>query len=101
MRLFLLTLACCLILAATGACQEVMERTELRVFKGDSCYGVRLARIDILLEEAQRQGLAKRSDLALYVSAMLQTVGLAKDARWQDAVRCAAAGERSLDAYFG
>jgi len=79
---------------------EVMERTEPQVFKGDSCYGVRLARIETLLEEAQRQGLAKRSDLVLYVYAMMQTAGLAEDARWQDAVRCAAAGERSLDAYF-
>jgi hypothetical protein len=80
---------------------EVMERTAPQVFEGERCYAKRLERIEGLLEEARRQGLTKRDDLALYVYAILRTADLAGDARWRSAVQSAAKGLCPLDTYFG
>lgn len=69
-------------------------------FFTSECYGVRVAQIEVLLEEARRQGLKERKDLTAYVCAVLETPDLPADPRWQNAVQQAAQGLASLNAYF-
>jgi hypothetical protein len=67
----------------------------------DECYGVRLARIEGLLENARRQGLTEQNDLIAYVMACARHPERQDDSRWHTAVQNAAAGLRPLDASLG
>jgi hypothetical protein len=64
------------------------------------CYGVRLAHVEMLLEEGRAQGLTGREDLGIYVTALLKDPALEKEPRWQGAVRAAAEGRAGLAKYF-
>ncbi|MDR2625787.1 MAG: DUF4123 domain-containing protein [Zoogloeaceae bacterium] len=77
-----------------------LEEIAPEVFAGE-CYGVRLTRIEGLLEDARQRGLTKQNDLITYVMACARHPERHEDLRWQSAVQSAAAGLRPLDAYFG
>jgi hypothetical protein len=65
-----------------------------------TCYGVRLAQIEELLEAARmRHGLKSKDDLTVYVLTMLNTPGIAEESRWQEAMRLAVKGEVGLGEY--
>jgi hypothetical protein len=66
----------------------------------DECYGIRLARVEDLLQAGKQQGLSAANDLGVYVLALLEAPVRAEESRWQEALRMAAAGLTSLDAYF-
>jgi hypothetical protein len=78
---------------------HTLEESAPEVFAGE-CYGVRLTRIENVLEEAKRQGLTKQSDQIIYAMACLRHPERLDDPGWQNAVQNAAAGLRPLDAYF-
>lgn len=67
---------------------------------GSDCYGVRLAKIEGMLEAAKRQGLVEQDDLVTYVMALLDDPTHAGKARWQAALREAAMRQAPLMAYF-
>lgn len=64
------------------------------------CDGVRLAKIEDMLDAAKRQGLKQPEDLTVYVLSLLEAPGRAGEARWQAALQQAAAGRAPLKAYF-
>ncbi|MDR1064677.1 MAG: DUF4123 domain-containing protein [Azoarcus sp.] len=65
-----------------------------------SCYGVRAAKIESMLDVARRQGLKEDEDLTTYVLSLLEVPSRAQEARWQTAIRQAAAGQAPLTAYY-
>jgi hypothetical protein len=66
----------------------------------DECYGIRLARIEDLLEAGRQHGLSAPNDQIAYVLALLEKPERANDPRWQTTLQMAAAGTTSLDRYF-
>lgn len=70
------------------------------VFDAD-CYGVRLAKIEELLDVGKKQGLSTRNDdLTVYVLALLEEPARATEPRWQAALNAAVAGFTPLKTYF-
>jgi hypothetical protein len=78
---------------------NTIEESNPSVFK-ESCYGVRLAKIEEMLAAGKQQGLRSKDDLAVYVWSLLEDPSRAQENRWQMAVKQAAKGQRSLSAYF-
>jgi hypothetical protein len=76
-----------------------VEKADTPVFAGD-CYGVRLAKIEAMLNEAKQQGLHSQDDLTVYVLSLLETPARSNDPNWQAAIQMAAAGKAALKAYF-
>jgi len=79
---------------------NLAEQTCPSAFGRDSCYGVRLARIEELLEAGKQLNLKIKSDLVAYVLALLETPEIAKKQPWQEAIKRAVAGEDRLENYF-
>lgn len=65
------------------------------VFEG-CCYGVRLAKVEDLLEKGRKHGLKTSEDLTTYVLTLLETPEIEKDERWQAALRKTVAGQAPL-----
>jgi hypothetical protein len=78
---------------------NTLAETNPEFFESE-CYGVRVAQIEELLAAARRLGITQQNDLTTYVWAALKHPDLPADPRWQNAVRHAATGMVSLDAYF-
>jgi len=68
-------------------------------FESD-CYGVRLAKVESLLETGKKQGLNTQNDLTAYVLALLEDPMRAEEPRWLEAVQRAVAGYAPLKNYF-
>ena len=64
------------------------------------CYGVRLAQVESMLEDARARGLSREEDLGAYVAALLQEPDLLREPRWQESVQSAARGQMPLSTYF-
>jgi hypothetical protein len=67
---------------------------------GSDCYGVRLAKIDDLVEAGKKQGLSTRDDLTVYVVGLLEKPARAEEPRWQASLQAAATGHAPLKTYF-
>jgi hypothetical protein len=66
------------------------------------CYGVRVAQVEALLDEARRQGLTQQPDLVTYVMIALAEKSPRYNVRLQDAIRRVTRRKMSLEeAYFG
>jgi hypothetical protein len=65
-----------------------------------TCYGVRLAQVEDLLQQGKKNGLYKTSDLATYVRALLKDPSRARESRWEECVYNAAWGKAPLSDYF-
>jgi hypothetical protein len=66
----------------------------------DDCYGVRVTKIEAMLQEARAQGLEKQKDLTIYVLMLLEEPERASDPRWHTALQMAAAGISPLERYL-
>ena len=64
------------------------------------CYGVRLAKVESMLETGKESGLQTLDDLFVYVRALLEDPTRAGQPDWQAALQKAAADEAPLEAYF-
>ena len=64
---------------------------------GSDCYGVRLAKIEQLLEAAREQRLKTQEDLITYVLSLLEKPERAQERQWQEAMKMAVSGEASLE----
>jgi hypothetical protein len=69
-------------------------------FFDDDCYGVRLAKIEGLLEMGKNKGLKSPNDLNAYVLALLEDPKRAEEPRWQIALQNAVLGKAPLKTYF-
>lgn len=78
---------------------DYLNTQEGLAFNSD-CYGVRLAQIEDLLQQAKKNGLYKATDLTTYVGTLLQDPMCAKDPRWEECVIATARGEAPLSDYF-
>jgi hypothetical protein len=78
---------------------NLLEQQNASVFES-ACYGVRVAKVEDMLEEARRRGLKKQEDLTVYVLSLLEAPARAGEARWQTALQQAARGREPLSAYF-
>jgi hypothetical protein len=76
-----------------------VEETNPSVF-GNSCYGVRLAKVEDLLHTAKKHGLKVMDDQMIYALAMLDSPSRAQEPRWQQAMRLAVTGQAPLRAYL-
>jgi hypothetical protein len=65
-----------------------------------TCFGVRLAQVEDLLAQAKKAGIQSQSDLATYVTALLQEPTRAQEPRWQAAVQAAAQNSAPLRQYY-
>jgi hypothetical protein len=74
---------------------EVADKTLPDAFKS-GCYGVRVAKIEDMLDEARGRGLKDSRDLTVYVLSLLKQPSLTRDRHWQEAVKMAAAGKMPL-----
>jgi len=79
---------------------DSVEKEHPTFFQGIDCYGVRLAKVEALLEAGRSQGLDVRDDLFAYVLGLLDEPARAGEPRWQAAVQEATAGGALLRTYF-
>jgi len=78
---------------------NILEQMFPKLFASD-CFGVRLAKIESLLEAGKKSGLTTDNDLLTYALALFEEPGRVEEPRWQKAVRMAAVGEKPLNSYF-
>jgi hypothetical protein len=78
---------------------NVAEENFPHAFK-ESCYGVRLAKIEEMLDAGKQVGLRKKDDLTTYVLSLLEEPTRMQEERWRLAVRQAVSGQQPLTAYF-
>jgi hypothetical protein len=78
---------------------NILEENAPSVFESD-CYGVRLAKVEAILETGKKHGLNKQIDLSVYVLSLLEAPERADEVRWQVAVQEAAADRAPLETYF-
>jgi hypothetical protein len=78
---------------------EVADKTLPDAFKS-GCYGVRVAKIEDMLDEARGRGLKETEDLTVYVLSLLNKPSLSRDRHWRAAVKLAADGQAPLTAYY-
>ena len=64
------------------------------------CYGVRLAKIEEMLNTAKQHGLKGEADLTTYVLSLLEEPARAQETRWLKAVQQAVAGYAPMTQYF-
>ena len=75
---------------------SIADQTCPTAFGRDCCYGVRLARVEELLDAAKKQRLKTEEDLITYVLSLLDNPDRAKERQWQEAMKAAVLGEASL-----
>lgn len=78
---------------------SVAEENIPSAFKS-GCYGVRLAKVEGMLDTAKQQGLSNQGDLMTYVLSLLAVPTLTQEKRWQTAMQQAASGQTPLKSYF-
>jgi hypothetical protein len=79
---------------------QAMAPEELPETLSDTdCYGVRLARVEETVNEAQQKGLRQEEDLIAYTLSVLYYPALQTDANWQNAVQNAAQEKAPLDVW--
>jgi hypothetical protein len=64
------------------------------------CYGVRVAKIEGMLEQAKAQGIREAEDLTTYVTALLQNPAREQEPHWREAVAATARRKAPLTQYF-
>jgi hypothetical protein len=67
---------------------------------GSDCYGVRVAHVEMLLEEAREQGLQEEPDFLTYTWCVLAQPVIRQEKRWRDAVCRSAKGEAALSQIY-
>jgi hypothetical protein len=78
---------------------DTLQQQAPELFESD-CYGVRVAQVGELLNEARQNGLTDQTDYLTYVWYALADRTLVQGTRWRNAVCRAAAGEAPLNKLY-